>query len=391
MHLLLATRLAWSNTIDDPQRLFVRCGGITFAVVLIFMQTGFRNALFDSNVRLVERIDADFVIRSKTRYMLSSGQLMSLQEVVKARGCPGVAEVQPIYIENVASYLRKYGTFARRLRVVAFDVNSEMVRRFGLEDKVHRLNSAGTAVADLKSKSIFDFDATQPNRPGKAFGELANKQLTLVGFFELGIDFSNDGNMIMTPRNFVEYFPQRGSGDPLSVVDYGIVRCTAAADRGMVLEWLRRELGTNVLVDSKTDFIKSERNFWGKNTPIGLIFLVGTIIGFVVGMIICYQVLATDIGDHMSEFATIKAMGYPTVFFAEVVVCQALFLSLLSFLPGMLIALFAFEVVNLFTGLVMFLNFPRISLVLGLTVLMCVISGMIALRKLLSTDPASLF
>ena len=113
--------------------------------------------------------------------------------------------------------------------------------------------------------------------------------------------------------------------------------------------------------------------------------------GFVVGLIICYQVLATDIGDHMGEFATLKAMGYSTSFFTAVVVTQALLLSVVSFVPGFLIALTAFNIINVSSGLIMFLNVQRTATVLGLTVAMCVISGVIALRKLLSTDPASLF
>jgi putative ABC transport system permease protein len=158
-----------------------------------------------------------------------------------------------------------------------------------------------------------------------------------------------------------------------------------------VVNSLRKLLGDSVLVQTRRDFLKSERNFWGKNTPIGLIFWVGTVIGFVVGLIICYQVLATDIGDHMGEFATLKAMGYPTVFFATVVGSQALILSLVSFVPGLLITMIAFTGINWTSGLIMFLNVPRTLMVLGLTVLMCVMSGMVALRKLLSADPASLF
>ena len=110
-----------------------------------------------------------------------------------------------------------------------------------------------------------------------------------------------------------------------------------------------------------------------------------------VGLIICYQVLATDIGDHMAEFATFKAMGYPASFFTSLVVVQALFMAVISFLPGMLITLMIFGFVNTYSGLIMFLNFERASIVLVLTMAMCVVSGIIALQKLLSSDPANLF
>ncbi len=357
----------------------------------MFMQTGFRNALFDSNVRIAEQTNADFIIRTRTRFMLSSGQLMPADRITAARNVPGVLDVQPIYIETIVSYLRRIGQPARRLRIIAFDPLRPVFENMGIRRFAEALDGPLTAIADRKSKPMFGFDDATCQNDGKTYGELAGKKIKMVGCFKLGIDFSNDGNVIMKPVNFASYFPHRGNGRPLDAVDYGLIRALPDVDQNRLLADLRRELGPHVLVDTKAGFLRSERNFWGRSTPIGLIFMVGTIIGFVVGLIICYQVLATDIGDHMSEFATIKAMGYPSLFFASVVVIQAVFLSLISFLPGMLISLTVFAFVNSYSGLIMYLNFERASLVLLLTVGMCVLSGIIALRKLLSSDPANLF
>lgn len=392
MHLLLAAKLAWSNTTADMQRLLVRCSGVTFAVVLMFMQTGFRNALFDSNVRIMEeKITADIVIRIKSRFMLSSGQQMPLQSVITARSCEGVVAAEPVYIENVLSDFRRVGLASRKIRVLGFDPSNPLFKNFGLKPLADKLNQPMTAAVDVKSKSMFGLPVNQKELAAQPFAELVNKKLELVGLFQCGINFSNDGTIAMTPQNFAKYFSVRGGGKPLSKVDYGVVKCQPGADPDVVARRLQRMLGPHLIVQTRSKFLEAERNFWGKNTPIGLIFWVGTLIGFVVGLIICYQVLATDIGDHMGEFATLKAMGYPTSFFTSVVVVQALLLSLISFVPGFLIALTAFSFINLSSGLIMFLNVERTAIVLGLTVAMCVISGVIALRRLLSADPASLF
>ena len=84
----------------------------------------------------------------------------------------------------------------------------------------------------------------------------------------------------MTPQNFANYFSFRGDGDPLSKPDYGIVRCVDGAEVSNVVARLKNMLGPNIIVQTKAEFLKSERSFWGKNTPIGLIFWVGTMIGF---------------------------------------------------------------------------------------------------------------
>lgn len=387
MYFFQAAKLAWANTTEDVGRLVVRCTGITFAVLLMFMQTGFRNALFDSNVRIAEVTDADFVIRTRTRFMLSSGQTMPFDKIIAARNVPGVADAQPVYFENVVSHLRKTGRPSRRIRVISCYLESPIFKGLRINRFAKSLQGPATAIADKKSKKMFQFDESTCSE-SSWYGELFGKQIRIVGCFDLGIDFSNDGNLFMTPANFARYFPHRGIDE---VVDYGLIAIDEGVDRQQVKMNLKRILGPHVIVDSKSEFLESEREFWGKSTPIGLIFNFGTIIGFVVGLIICYQVLATDIGDHMAEFATFKAMGFPTSFFTTLVVVQALFMAIISFLPGMLITLMIFGFVNTYSGLIMFLNLERATLVLGLTMAMCVVSGIIALQKLLSSDPANLF
>lgn len=398
MHFLLAAKLAWKNSTSDPKRLAIRCAGITFAVVLMFMQTGFRNALFDCNVRMFEMIDCDIVLKNESRYMSSSGQTLNRNELTRAAGHQAVIESQPLFLEVAAGYLRRHTVLdtpaknSRKIRVIGADASSPMFADYGVEQIAETLNQPFTAIADIRSKNMFRLTPENIRSAGEEYGELAEKRIDLVGTFELGIDFSNDGNLLMTPANFNRYFSYRGSGGEASrIIDYGLLRCQPDADLDQVAREIQSLVGRHTKVYTKQQFLKAERKFWGQNTPVGLIFLVGTIIGFVVGIIICYQVLASDIADHLGEFATLKAMGYKPSFFAAVVVCQALCLSVFSFVPGLVISLFAFEFINSFTGLLMFLNLSRGGLVLFLTVAMCVASGFIALRKLITADPASLF
>ena len=137
--------------------------------------------------------------------------------------------------------------------------------------------------------------------------------------------------------------------------------------------------------------IDREINFWNRQTPIGMIFFVGALMGFAVGVIICYQILFTSIHDSMPEFATLKAMGYPNRYFVGLVIRQSIYLSLAGFIPALIISYGMFQLIEAWVGLPMLLTLPRIGLVLALTMLMCLISGLLALRKLLSADPASLF
>jgi putative ABC transport system permease protein len=141
----------------------------------------------------------------------------------------------------------------------------------------------------------------------------------------------------------------------------------------------------------REQLILREMEFWGGQTPIGMIFWIGSLMGFAVGVIICYQILFTSIHDSMSEYATLKAMGYPNRFFVALVVRQSVYLSLIGFVPAMAVSFILFQVLESLAGLPMLITPGRALVVLGLTVTMCFASGLLALRKLVRADPASLF
>jgi len=222
--------------------------------------------------------------------------------------------------------------------------------------------------------------------------ELANQTVTLVGTFEMGTDFAHEGNLIMSAENFAKYFPHRNRfADPLAVVDVGVIHLQQGANLATAVEWLADNLEEDVSIYTRKKFRATEVRFWNRSTPIGIIFMAGKIIGFVVGMVICYQVIFSDIADHMSEFATLKAMGYSSKYFVWLMVVEALLLSVIGFIPGMAIGKLLYLLLAGRTGLLMEMTLGSIVFVFCLTITMCVLSGLIAVRKLLSTDPASLF
>lgn len=392
--------LAWKNLTHSWRRLFVAVGGISFAVVLMFMQRGFENALFDSTVKIVADIDADVIMFSKGRFSLSAQHRFPIDRIHEAAGCPSAASVDPLYLENTISLIRSIsldedkGNKARPIRVIGFDLDRNPFRTPGLSEKISQIRAPNTALIDSRSKPNYHFPLRDVAQGNAATGELAGQLVDLVGTFEMGTDFANEGNLMMSAENFAAYFPTRVfGGDPLSVVDLGIV----TARRGVSPEQLRDELRdtvgnkTDVYVVTRDEFVNGEKQFWRKSTPIGIIFGIGTAMGFVVGVIICYQIIFTDIADHMPEFATLKAMGYSDWFFTRFIITEAFYLSIFGFVPGLLIAMTLFEIVTSQTGLLMVMNLPRATLVFVLTLIMCVLSGIAAMRKLKAADPASLF
>ncbi len=172
-----------------------------------------------------------------------------------------------------------------------------------------------------------------------------------------------------------------------------MIRLAAGIDAAAVRAGLERSRMADAGLRFLTveEMIGQEQAFWQYQTSIGQIFGLGVILGFVVGVVICYQVLSSDIRDHLAEYATLKAVGYGNTYLMKVVCRQAIWLALLGFAPGTLFAGAVYWMLRTQTGLPMQLAPWTVGLVLILTLVMCLISAYLAIRKLFEADPAELF
>jgi putative ABC transport system permease protein len=397
MPLFRNTPLAWKNLTHDWRRLAVAVAGIGFAVLLMFTQVGFQNALFDSQVKMIDDLQGDIFLVSRAKYTLAAEKRFPLELINQASSARGVRGAFPLYTELTFSRLKnlKPGASSKAypIRSIGFRLSDPVIRSPEVNSQLTKLQLPNAALIDVRSKrDNFDFPFDDPAALAAAPAELANKRVSLVGTFELGTDFAHDGNLVMSSENFARYFPQRVRvGDPLSVVDLGIVHVEEDAEVEEVRERIDALLDDRVFVFTRSQFRREEIRFWDESTPIGIIFTAGKIIGFVVGMVICYQVIYSDIADHMPEFATMKAMGYTTGYFLRLIVVEAVLLSLIGFVPGLLVSTGLYSVLAEATGLQLRMTPGSIMLVLILTNAMCIASGMLAVRKLLAADPANLF
>jgi putative ABC transport system permease protein len=384
--------LAWRNLTHDRRRVAVAICGIGFAVVLMFMQTGFMYALFDSTVKILDELNADLVIAAKGRYALPANQSFSLNRVYQARGCEGVRAAYPLYLERTRSIWKQPDGRGLPIRVLACDPAEPVLLMPEPARYAEALKQQGAVVIDEKNKSVYNPPKSREPWDQWKGVTLAGQAIRLVGTFRLGTDFANDGNLLTSSANFAKLFPSRAVGrDPLEVVDLGVVQLEDGADPRQVKQELARRLPSDVTVYTKAEIIRHERDFWDRCTPVGHIFFMGTVIGFLVGVVICYQIIQSDIADHMPEFATLKAMGYRNRYFTAFVLMESVYLSLLSFAPGLLVSYVLYEVLARSTGLLMILNVSRAAWVLLLTLAMCVVSGLLAMRKVAAADPADLF
>ena len=382
-----ALPVAWRMLMHSPRRLALSTAGVACAVLLMFTQIGFLNAMFDGATELIRVLDGELIVVSKGKIALTSTSGFPRGRLAQALAVEGVAHAAPLYIEVASSWWKNPETGAARpIRVLAFDPDQRVFALPAIERARDALKLPDTALVDVKSKALFG-----PLQPGVTT-ELARRRVHVVGVFALGTDFANEGNVIMSTRSFGRYFPFRRSAEgDVESAELGVIRLAPGADADVVRADVRRALPDDVVVFTKDEFMGRERAYWQRNTPIGFIFGLGTGVGFAIGVIICYQILFTNVVDHLPQFATIKAIGYSNRYLAALVLQEAGLLSVLGFAAGVASSQALYSWLARLTGLPMHLTPGRVGLVLGLTVLMTSVAALLAVRKAMAADPAEVF
>ncbi|MGB7892415.1 MAG: ABC transporter permease DevC, partial [Microcoleus sp.] len=218
--------------------------------------------------------------------------------------------------------------------------------------------------------------------------EVDNRRVRVDGLFTIGASFGADGNLVTSDLNFMRIFSTRRTR---GLIDIGIVHLQPGTDVKAVVDKMRATLPNDVRISSKEEFVDIEKKYWQESTSIGFVFTLGAAMGFIVGIVIVYQILYTDVTDHLPEYATLKAMGYKDIYFLGVVFQEALILAILGYLPGFGVSLVLYNLGRSATSLPMYMTLAKAMTVFIMTVVMCSVSGAIAVRKLQAADPADIF
>jgi putative ABC transport system permease protein len=380
--------IAWRNLTEHKLRLLASVTGTAFAVTLMFMENGFRRALLESMVSLIRHFDGELFLVNRTVYTLSVPYSFPYRRIEQARAFSEVTSGVPISIETKRSLWRNLRDgLPRLIRVVAYPPGDDALDLAALRTRRDRWSRPRTVMADALSRR----ERLGPMADG-ARSELSGTRVRVVGTFELGADFQNDGTLVMSDVNLKRIFPDRaGSTGSEDAVTVGLLRVRPRTDVQRLRAAIASALPSDVRVLTKSGLIAREQGFWNHVAPVGTVFDIGVVMGFIVGLAICYQVLFSDISERLAEFATLKAIGYSDLRLFRIVITQAIYLALLGYVAGLGCSMLLFAIVHGATGLPMELEPNSALFILGLTVLLCVVSGCLAARRLALADPAQLF
>ena len=378
--------LASLMLIRQPVRLAVALAGISFAGILMFMQLGFRDGLFDASVTVHRLFDTDIVLISPRSTSSVSMAGFPKRRLVQAMALPEVEGITPVNW-NLLLWRNPETRGTRSILALGFEPGDPLLTDPTLAPKAKELTQKGRVLFDERSRPEFG-PVAEWFREGRVVeSEIAGKRVRVAGLIELGTSFGADGNLLTSSETFRELLPNTPPGS----IELGLIRLNAEADTKLTVERLQSLLPDDVTVMTKQGFIDFEQNYWKTGTSIGFIFTLGAAMGFVVGCVIVYQVLYSDVSDHLPEYATLMAMGYQLKTLLGVVVREGLLLALFGYLPAYAAGQGLYLLVRNATQLPVAMDFTRAFTVFSMILIMCMASAGLAMRRLVDADPAEIF
>ena len=378
--------LASLMLVRQPVRLAVALAGISFAGILMFTQLGFRDGLFDASVTVHRLFDADIVLISPRSTSSVSMAGFPRRRLVQAMALPEVEGITPVHW-NLLLWRNPKTRGTRSILALGFEPGDPLFVDPTLAPKAQVLTQKGRVLFDEKSRPEFGPVAEWFRQGRTVESEISGQRVRVAGLIELGTSFGADGNLLTSSETFLDLLPNTPPGS----IEVGLVRLQPGSDADAVVKRLNALLPEDVTVLTKQGFIDFEQNYWRTSTSIGFIFTLGAAMGFVVGCVIVYQVLYSDVSDHLPEYATLMAMGYQLRTLLGVVVREGLLLALFGYLPAYAAGQGLYLLVRNATALPVAMDFSRAMTVFTMILVMCMASAGLAMRRLVDADPAEIF
>ena len=380
------TPLGLKQLRHDKMRLLTAIAGITFADILIFLQLGFSDALYKSNTQYPRILETDIVLISTQAKSFGQLRTFPRTRLYQAQDIPGVASTDALYIGSL-QWLNPDTREKTSMLVVGQNPDQPAFDLPEVNQQLADLKVPEAVLFDRAARGDYQEMISLVSQGTTVSTEVGLNTVDVVGLFEVGASFADDGALITSDQNFLQLFPKREAGS----VSMGLIRLEPEVDAEKVRADLIQRLPGDVVVLTDEGYLEFELNEIQAESPVGFVFGIGTAMGFIVGVVIVYQVLSTDVNSHLAEYATFRAMGYRNSYLLGVVFEEALILSVLGFIPSLGLAMGVYQLAAAATSLPIAMPVSRAVAVLIATFVMCGASGAIATRRLQAADPADIF
>jgi len=373
-------RVAWRILTHEKGRSALATAGIFIAILLVFIELGFFIAVPQGGLLIYGKMRFDLLLTSRAYvYQAQSGEFPRVR-LYQAQASPGVARVAPIYF-GAARWLNRAGGQRSDIFVIGIRPADRVFAVPDIERQRAVLDRPDTVLVDSATRPSFG-----PLTAGQPI-EIGGRPMTIGGQYALGTGFLGLGVALVSEQNFFRLFAQR----PASAVNLGLVELKPGVAPQRAAAELRGMLPDDTNILTRAALENREVAYWTTRTSTGLIFGSGLVVAFIVGIMVLYQTLSTQISRQLPEFATLKAIGYTDAALAGIVTALSLLIVVVAFVPALGAALAVYALIRSETLLPVSLSAGRFAAVFAIALAMSVASAFLSLGTLRRADPADVF
>lgn len=391
--------LGWAQLTHRKARLLVAMTGVAFSNILTFTQLGLRAMLFNGVTLVPDHLKGDLFLTSAYAPNIDLGGFPKIY-LYQADAVAGVVAASPLYIEFAnwvnpqdldrpapdAAPESSFELFPTTVKILAFNPAQPVLDIAAVDQQLDRLSSPGTVLYDRLGQEKLGPIPTLFNQQSSVTTLMNNQRVYVTGLFSLGSTLFDNGHVAMSDWTYAQWY----GTDSLDQVNVGCLTLDPGANVEQVRSRLKANLPPSIRVLTQAELAAAEQAFRA-SLPNGKVLNFGAVMGFIVGVVIVYQVLYTDVSDHLPEYATLKAMGYSNSALLRVILQEALILAVLGFIPGYFASYGVYQLLVEITRVPLTMKTTVTIQVFVLTLVMCGLSGAIAINKLRSADPADVF
>jgi putative ABC transport system permease protein len=372
--------LAWRILTYDKRRTALALVGIFMAILLVFIQLGLFFAVPQGGMLLYDNMRFDLLLVSDRYEYQAQPGAFPLSRLAGVRCSPDVADATPLYFGS-AKWLSGRGGAWPDLFVIGFDPASNVFTPDSINSQRDVLSRPDTILVDGATRPIFGLLDT-----GRIV-EIGDRNETIGGRYALGTGFMGLGVALVSETNFARLLPRRGLG----LVNLGAIRLKPGVDPDHAALELQKLTGADTQLFSRARLAKHEAAYWTTRTSVGLIFGPGLLISIVVGIMVVYQIVSTQVSRQLPQFATLKAIGYGDGALAGTVAAMSLMIAAAGFAPALAAAVWLYGEIRQKTLLPVTMSAGQAAVVLAAALVMAAVSALLAVGGLRRADPADVF
>lgn len=382
----LGIPFAWLQLTSSKVRFMTASAGVAFSTILMLLQLGFYDGILDQVIHPINAMNGEVIMVSKQFEHLAANSSFSKRRAVQAKAHKDVDDVFPLYTS--LGFLQDPVTNENKeIFVFAFDPADDVFLADGIKNQRHLLQNEEYVLFDEYSENIYGPVLSILKTDGKVETELENTRVIIKGLFKMGSTLAAKGHIAMSDLFFLRIFKVR----PPNMINIAVIKLKQGANPETVASELQKMFPQDIKIFTKEAFCTREQVYWRERTPIGFVVSAGMIVAMVVGALVVYQILFTDVTSHLAEYATLKAIGIKDSFFVKTILQESLILMFFGILPGILVSVVIYSFAREITNMPIYMSWSKIITVSALIFATCMFAGLFATKELRSADPAEIF